>query len=147
MKKRAIILILILVVALLAIYFTFFYTKKCGDRGCFNLALQKCSRVSYLNDAEDTVWLYKIKGKEKGGCEVYVKLVKLKTGATDIVELEGKDMNCYPPLGIMRDPQDDLGKCSGKLKEEMQTLIINRLHAYIVENLGQISEELKEPLA
>ncbi len=142
MKKRIILLIMIVIVIAVAVYFTFFYTRKCPDRACFNLALGKCSRVSFLNDVEDATWFYKIKGKSGGSCEINVKLLKLKEGTTDLIGLEGKDMICFLPLGYTGDPQDNLDICQGLLKEEMQTVIITRLHNYIVDNLGEIAEGL-----
>jgi len=60
--------------------------------------------------------------------------------------MEGKEMVCYLPLGTITSPQGNLANCHGLLKEEMQSLIINRLHNYIVNNLGQISEELTKAI-
>ena len=145
-QKRGILLIVIVIVALLAVYFTFFYARKCSDKSCFNSALSKCKRVSFLNDIEGSTWLYTIKGLSKGECEVNVKLVKFKEGNTDLIKLEGKEMNCYLPKGMIANPQESLGRCHGLLKEEMQDVIITRLHNYIVDNLGQIGEELEKPL-
>jgi len=139
-------LILIILVAVIAVYFTFFYPRKCGDATCFNSALLKCKRAKYIDDLTDAVWSYRIKGKSGDKCQVDVKLLQLKRGASEMVILEGKEMTCYLPLGVITSPQEDLKKCHGLLKEEMQSLIINRLHNYIVENLGEISEELKKPL-
>jgi len=60
--------------------------------------------------------------------------------------LEGKDMLCYLPLGSISAPQENLARCHGSLKEEMQAIIIKRLHNYIVDNLGEIGEELERAL-
>jgi len=146
MKKKVVLLVLIIVVAIIAIYFSFFYVRKCSDKGCFNSALLKCSRVRYLNDVEDATWFYKIKGKKGNECEVYVELKKLKSGTTDLIKLEGKNMICYLPFGYNREPQDNLAKCHGLLKEEMQSIIINKLHNYVINNLGEISEGLRKVL-
>jgi len=137
---------LIIIMAGMAVYFTFFYTKKCGDVSCFNTALLKCKKASYMDDAEDATWFYKIKGKSKGECKIRVEILQVKEGTTDMASLEGKDMYCYLPLGIISNPQENLERCHGLLKEEMQKLIINRLHNYIMSNLGEISEELEKPL-
>lgn len=145
-RGKIVIIILILIVLAAAVYFTFFYTKKCPDMACFKTSLAKCERVSFLNDAKDASWFYKIIGKSGGDCKVRVELLKLKEGHVDIASLEGKQMDCYLLLGAVTGPQEDLTRCSGLLKEEMQNIIINRLHAYIVDNLGQISEELKKAI-
>ena len=143
-KKRVstILVVIIMIVAIVAFYFTFLYSKKCSDISCFNAALSECRKVSYLNDAKDAAWFYKIKGKRGEQCEIKVKLLKLKEGSTDLLVLEGKEMNCFLPLGSIVSPQENLARCTGPLKEEMQGVIIKRLHNYIVDNLGEISEEL-----
>ncbi len=147
MEKKVIILIAaIVVIAIGAIFFTFFYTKKCSDVSCFNSALLECFRASYIDDARDLVWLYEIKGKYQDKCRVKVKLLEVKEGLSEASFLEGKEMMCSLPLGTVAAPQENLKNCHGLLKEGMQELIINRLHSYIVDNLGQISEELNKPL-
>ena len=142
-----VLLILIGIVLAAAIFFTFFYAKKCPDSGCFDVALVKCSKASYINNnAEDAVWYYKITGKSEDSCEVYVKLLQLKKGTTEMEGLQGKSMKCNVPPNVLVSPQNNLGRCHGLLKEEMQTIIINRLHNYVITNLGKISEELTKPL-
>ncbi len=143
-KVRAILIVIILIVTVAAIYFTFFYSKKCEDMACFNSALSKCRRVKFLNDAEDAAWLYKIKGKRGEECKVQVELLKLKEGSTDLLILEGKNMECFLPFSSVVSPQENLARCKGELKEGMQEIIIKRLHNYIIDNLGEISEELEK---
>jgi hypothetical protein len=145
MKKKVVFISIIILVAL-ALCFIFFYTKSCKDKSCFNASLSECKRASYINDAQDASWLYKIKGKWGGECKVYVKLLQLKQGPADLASLEGKKMDCYLPLGSTAAPQENLAKCSGLLKEEMQGLLIKRLHNYITENLGEIGGELEKPI-
>ncbi len=149
MKKRvifAIFALIILIVAGAAVYFTFFFSRKCMDIGCFNANLEKCNKANFLDDIKDAVWNYDIKGENNGQCEVGVKLINMKGGNLDLLPLEGKEMTCYLPLGFVSSPQEDLLKCHGMLKEEMQGVIITRLHNYVLSNIGKISEELKKPL-
>tara|TARA_Y100000310_G_scaffold303691_1_gene342235 strand:- start:673 stop:1110 length:438 start_codon:yes stop_codon:yes gene_type:complete len=143
MKKRVIFVGIIIIVLIVALYFTFFYTRKCFDEQCFNSALSGCKRFSYVNDQQDSTWFYKIKWKSGNSCKVNVKLLKIKEGTTDLIKLDGKDMTCDLPFGKVVVPQDDLKICHGLLKEEMQDIIITRLHNYVVDNLGEISEELE----
>jgi len=145
-KKGLILIIIIIIVAIVAAYFTFFYTKKCEDINCFNSALSECEKTSIINDEEDATWFYEIKGKESGECKVYVELLRLKEGTIDIIKLEGKGMDCYLPLGEVSAPQSNLAKCHGLLREEMQEVVIKKLHVYITDNLGQIGEELNKAL-
>jgi hypothetical protein len=60
----------------------------------------------------------------------------------DRTELEGQSMNCLVPLGSSAAPEADISNCHGILKEELQEMIINKLHAYVVDNLGEIGDEL-----
>jgi len=148
MVKKVVIILsaVIVVVVILALYFTFSYTKSCKDASCFNSALTKCSKASYINEAEDASWFYSIKGKHSGECEIEVELLQLKQGTNVIAGLEGESMLCYTPIGVITSPQANLDKCHGLLKEDMQSLVINKLHNYIVENLGQISGELTKAI-
>ena len=61
-----------------------------------------------------------------------------------MTSLEGEEMTCYTQLGSISSPQGNLANCHCLLKEDMQSLIINKLHNYIVVNLGTINEELEK---
>ena len=143
-KKRVVIITLIVVVGILAVYFSFFYSKSCGDMSCFNSGLSTCRRVTFFHDLQDGSWIYKVKGKSGEQCKVNVELVKLKQGGVELLSLEGKEMACHLPFGVVASPQENLENCHGELKEEMQDVIITRLHNYIVDNLGEISAELEK---
>lgn len=140
---RVILIILMLIVAIAAIYFTFFFAYKCDDIACFRSHQEKCSRTKFTNNLEDAAWFYHIKGKENGECKILVEVLQVKEGTPEKARLNGKSMECYLSLGSIASPEADLAKCHGELKEELQTLIINKLHAYVVENVGEIGEELK----
>jgi hypothetical protein len=75
-------------------------------------------------------------------CEVRVLAKEIKRGLKKTDVLEGKEMTCYLPLGIVTAPEGNPNICVGRLKEEMQWLIIQKLHEYIVQNLGEISGEV-----
>jgi len=145
-RGKPVILGIIILIAIISVYLTFFYARKCSDGICFNAALSKCKKAKYIDDAIDAVWAYEIKGKASGECKVEVELVQLKQGATEMEALQKKSMVCYMPLGTISSPQENLARCHGLLKEEMQSLIITRLHNYIVDNLGEIAQELTKPL-
>jgi len=145
MKKAGlIILILIALVLIIALYFTFFFSYKCSDASCFISHQEKCTKTKFVNNAEDVKWLYYIKGKEDGKCEIEVSVLEVKQGAIDKKILEEKSMTCLLPLGSIASPEADLLKCHGVLKEEMQNLIIQKLHSYIIESVGEITEELRK---
>jgi len=147
-KKRVlmILLVLFIIVLIAANYFTFFYSPKCKDFPCFESRLKACKRTSYLNDARDIAWLYTIKGKSGNDCVVKVKALQAKEGVADVERLEGKEMTCNLPLGLIAMPESDPNLCTGRLKEEMQSMIIEKLHQYILEQIGEISAELLKPI-
>ena len=58
-----------------------------------------------------------------------------------MANLEGKDMDCFLKLGLVISPEKSLKDCHGLLKEDIQEMIIQRMHSQIVENLGKINEE------
>lgn len=138
--------VIIFLIVLLVMFYLLLYTEKCLDSDCFNKNLVKCRRASWINDAKEATWLYTIKGKSEGSCEVEVKLNIIKEGKSDIAEAEGKTMACHIPLNTMTTPGKDLEQCTGQLKEDLQELIIKRMHSYILENLGEISEELTKTM-
>jgi hypothetical protein len=53
-------------------------------------------------------------------------------------------MDCSLPLSFIGNPSSDLSKCSGKLKEGIQDVIIKKMYAYIYENIGKINEEITQ---
>ena len=143
-KTAVVVIILVLLIASVSavVYLSIFYKPKCEDKTCFNNALVNCQRVSYLSEEEDATWLYIIEGKSEGSCITNVKLIHLKQGSVGMEILVGKNMDCYTTIGVLTKPQENLEDCHGLLKEEIQSILIKKMHAYITENLGQIAEEL-----
>lgn len=141
------VLILFVIVALILasvvlIYYLFFDYDVCSDESCFNTALNGCDSVSWMRYDEDADWLYRIVGSNGGRCEVEVRLMKIKKGKVDLEWLEGKGMICR--VGSEGGyPESDISKCTGKLKEDLQDVIINRMHDYILQNLGEIDAEFE----
>lgn len=132
--------IILLVIA--GIYFLFFFHYSCDDLSCFYGHQEKCVKTKLINNQEDTTWLYTIKGQEDNQCKINVEVLAIKIGTIDKKRLEGKNMDCYSPIGSMGVPGSDISKCHGELKEEMQNLIIQKLHQYIVGSTQDIGEEL-----
>ena len=135
--------VLILVVLLAAIYFTFFFSYKCDSKECFLLKQESCKRATYLNIADGTTWFYQIKGKDSGRCEILTRILNVNEGSFDQEALEGKDMTCLMKIGDTSPPEAEIGNCHGLLKEGLQEIIIKRLHQYVLDNLGEIGEDLE----
>jgi hypothetical protein len=119
----------------------FTYSKSCKDEECFSKALLNCEKTSYVKDSDETVMLYRILGETNGKCEVNVKLLQIKRGSADLAVLENKDMTCLLPLGVYMSPEQNIKECHGILKEAIQELMIARMHAQLIENIGEIGEE------
>jgi hypothetical protein len=133
----------ILVILLFALLAVFLYTKSCENRSCFNSYLSKCDKARYISNEPDSVWSYKIEGISNDKCIVTSELISVKEGSSDLQGLEGNDMTCELTTGEITDPKSDLKKCHGALKEKIQEIMIQKMHAYILENIGKISEEFQ----
>jgi hypothetical protein len=145
-KVAKILAILASVSFLISIFFTHFYYYKCEDLSCFKSHQANCDKTKFLKDTPEAIWEYKIEEKTGGRCLIGVTMVELKKGGVERLSLKGKSMDCYMLLGDMSSPEDDLSRCTGQLKENLQEIIIQKLHAYVVENLGQISKELQQQI-
>ncbi|MCX6748170.1 MAG: hypothetical protein NT076_01050, partial [Candidatus Pacearchaeota archaeon] len=127
MKKKVLFAVIILIIGLIAVYFSFFYTKTCSDVTCFNTAITKCTKAYFLEDSKEAVWHYAIKGKSAETCVIAVKLIQIKEGNQDLAGMEDSSMTCSITLGTISRPQENLENCHGMLKENMQNLMIKRL--------------------
>jgi hypothetical protein len=146
LKRRVEISLAILILTLLIFsgYLLFVYAKPCKDHECFVNAIVECKRVSLIREDSQSSWLYTIKGPEKDSCKVEVTLLKIKHGIIDGEILQGQNMLCLVPKGSTQYPEKDISKCNGPLKQELQDIIIKRMHDYILENVGEIKEEFAE---
>jgi len=140
MKKRGIKIVLatlFVVVLLVLVYLNIFYFRDCGSEECFNVQLRECKRGIYVKPG-DVVFEYKIFGLSREMCEVSVKVLEIGVSEEEKGKLVGKSMDCLFEKGIVVKPESELQDCHGLLKEELQEIIIDRLHKQIVENLAEI---------
>ena len=145
MKREKLILIIaiaaISICLIIVAYFLLTYSKPCTTQECFNQNIANCKRNIYIKETADTITQYKINGKSGNFCETAVTLLQFKKGTLELAPLEGQKMTCLTPLGTVVQPEENLKDCHGILKEEIQNIIIKRMHSQIVQNIGQISEE------
>jgi hypothetical protein len=150
MKKRLIVLGVLLVLILIGLvisgYYLYSNVNTCSSQECFYNSLSDCRKTSYISDTPETTIQYSILGISRGKCDVNVKMLQVKKGTVELSALEDKEMVCSLPLDLVVDPEKDLKNCHGILKEEIQNIIIQRMHAQIVENIGKISEEATKVL-
>lgn len=131
---------------LVSVYLIFSYGSTCQDETCFSEALVKCKRTIYLKDSPETITQYRILGKKGKACEINVKMMQIKQGSIELISLEGKEMVCQIPLNTYTQPEENIKMCHGLLKESIQEIMIQRMHSELVENIGQISEEITKVL-
>ena len=141
-KKGLTWVIVILIIILSALWFFYFKIEACDTMSCFQDNMKICSRANYINEVDEASWGYRVSGPTNNGCKIEVKLLQAKEGNFDINELEGESMFCYYPIGTAIQPEKDLSKCHGILKEDLQQIIIDRLHKYLLENLGEVDSGL-----
>jgi len=144
-KKRGIWKILLTLLIIAAIFYvTWFFLgrqEECSDRSCFESKLELCKRVRFVGGSE-MIYEYLIQGKTGDFCEVKVRLLKGELNNQNSIALEGKEMICEIPLGVIMNPESDISQCHGLLKEGLQDLIIQKLHTYLVQNVGKINQEI-----
>ncbi len=142
-KVRVLIALVILILFLIgySIWFLFFYIEPCEDGGCFYKAMIESKKVSWIKEDDKATWIYTIIGSRRDTNMVEVRLLELKEGAEDIERLKGKKMVCEVVKGDARSPEADTSQCSGPLKEELQEILIQRMHNYLLQNVGKIEQE------
>ena len=136
------IIILVIIVLFVAVLALIFRSENCVNYECFQRNMVKCERATYINEEPVAAWHYEVKGEKDGECQTEVTLLLAKQGELGLDELEGLSMTCSYPLGVSAYPDKDLSVCHGRLKEDLQGIIIEKLHKYVLENLGEISEKL-----
>ena len=145
-QKRVGLALIILIIALVAFssYFLFFHVRQCEDAECFVDAMIHCKRVSWIREDIQASWLYIITGNAKGDvCDVEVQLLEIKQGAIDNEKIQGKKMTCTFLKSEIRLPEKDLFNCEGELKEKLQEIIIQKMHNYLLNNLGEVGGEFE----
>lgn len=142
-QKRFVLFVAIIVVFAAAVHLTF-RPSDCGNFDCFQEKMTTCSRTSFVNNLIEASWKYEIlgPGSESNTCDIKVSLLSSKEGKIDLRDLEGQSMTCTYEYGVVSYPERNLDRCSGELKEGLQTSIIKRLHSYILDNVGEIDDAL-----
>lgn len=146
LQKRVGISLIILITGLIAFsgYFLFFYATPVANSQEFANAMTSCKSASWMRNDSQANWLYTITGREgKEACKIEVELLKIQEGTIDLEGLEGKKMICISQKGETQFPEKDIFSCTGELKEELQNIIIQRMHNYLLQNVGQIKSEFE----
>ena len=136
-----------IIIILLFFVWTFGVNKYqgCTTWECFNEHLAACKEAKFAG-GKDVIFGYIIEGQEGDECIVHVEFLQGEITDRTARNLIGEKMTCRLPNGIILLPESNLERCSGPLKEKLQEQIIEQLHNFIVQNLGQINKELLDPL-
>ena len=145
-KWQIILGVLVIVAVAIALYVTLAKPINCTTYACFQENMASCTKATYINEEPEASWRYTIIGKESGECKIDVVLLQAKQGDLELDLLRGYAMECRYPIGVTMYPDSDLGACSGRLKEELQSIVIKKLYTYILDNLGQLDESLKNAI-
>jgi len=137
--RYLIIFAIVLAIAVLALYNLFFKSVQCLNFECFDKSMRACESANYVNNDQEASWRYDIIGPSGNDCVIVVKLLSARVGELKLERLEGFDMECFYPLGDSAYPEKDMRLCHGRLKEEFQGIVIERLHKVVIENLEDIS--------
>lgn len=144
-NKKIIVGIVFIVLLILLSYlcFSMFFGKeKCPTEYCFKESMKDCKKAFFSNLQEQTLWTYEVKGAQAGTCKIIVKVEEVQKETASTKSLEGKEMECYIPKGVIAMPEEKIEYCHGLLKEAIQDQIIERMHLYIVQKIGQIEKTI-----
>ena len=143
-NRVVVFIVIALVFAAVGVKVSFFYTSVCDSFECFQENMKLCNKAIYLNDDVEATWRYEILGvNDDGECDVETTLLQPKQGELGIDELAGLSMTCSFPKGVVTYPEKFLDRCHGRLKEEFQNIVIEKLHTYLIEQIGEIDESLE----
>lgn len=134
--------VVVIILIVFAVKFDLFAVRTCENIECFQEMIQDCEPSEYINDGVEATWKYKILGEGGDGCLIAVTLLQPKSGDFEVEALRGMKMECVYPRGYVEQPGGNLDACHGELKEELQGIVIRKLHEYILENLGEIGQEV-----
>ncbi len=139
-RKRWFLFSVVITLLIFLFLYLSFLPVKCRNYECFRINMAQCNPATYINEEVEASWKYEIIGPKEDTCTVKVTLLQAKEGDLDLVKLEGESMLCSSPRGFTGYAEEDLSRCTGELKEHLQERVIQKLHQYIVDNIGEIRE-------
>lgn len=147
-RKRIVLMVVIAIIVIAAGIYLVMNSGKvnCNGYECFQENMRRCTKATYVNEGQKATWGYEVLGTQSGECLINVKMLQAKEDSFSLKSLSGLEMECSYPKGVGVYPEKDLTKCHGRLKEELQTIIIEKLHTHIIDNLGKIDKSLNSAL-
>jgi hypothetical protein len=132
-KKVFYVFLLIFLLLLFIFYVNFVYSKDCDNLTCFGEMIFYCNRANFVSSGALPL-KSEIFGSSLEGCKVRVRALENNIGV-----LEGSEMICHLPMGVRLLPQSQIEFCEGRLREDIQDLIISELYKTIGQNVGELS--------
>jgi len=146
-KIKIISIILILVFVIILGYVFLIKANPCENEKCFFDSLKDCKKIYFIKEDPEYSWHYIIsKETSKDSCEIKVKLLHVKEESIDSKILQNKEMICIIPKTETDFPEKDISRCNGKLKEDLQDLIIEKMYKYLLTNVQEINISFFESL-
>lgn len=143
--KKEVFAVVLVVCAIVVLSFALYATLKpvtCKDFACFEKHMGACTRASFVNEEPQASWKYDITQRTAEGCQIEVTLAQAKEGELRLRDFEGHSMTCVYPFGVIAYPDKEMIRCHGRLKEDLQELIIERIHSYLINNLADVKNIL-----
>jgi transketolase len=140
-KRDWIVILLIIFLLAISIILGFFFKQECKSKDCFIQNMVDCKKSYFNYEQQNMTWGYDIRGSSNSDCIIDATVSEVRLNVEVAQKIEGKKMRCTIPKNIAGSfmPEAKLQYCHGILKEELQDLIIEKMHLYIMQNIGQIS--------
>lgn len=141
----SVIMTIIVLVAgsVLSYHYVDFPWNKCGDVECYYEKLANCERSYLVYNDGNYFYRYDIWGVNgEDSCDVEVKLLRIVNANADGEKLEGLKMVCVVDKNDRVLPDTEMKMCSGPLREELQEIIIDRLHNQILNHIDEIANKV-----
>ena len=134
-------------------YYAGYFRTNCAQAAkCFNELLKKCRAAEFIGIKQNNVYQYVSYPSLSSTCNLKVTLKRVVVGAPqEFKDLEGKSMQCKVPRDTLEtielEKMNDLMKhCSGKLKEKLYEIIIQRMYSLVITQMDDIVVEAQKAL-
>ena len=146
-RKKEVLAISFIVIAILASIIILNYERKCGyDQDCINEAARKCYKAEAFREENSNTLKYQIIGKSGDNCKIKVTITEVNPLADYETKqlFQGKHMVCEIPKDQpITESKEIIDYCSGPLKESIYELIIKKMYNYIAQNIGEIISNMQ----
>lgn len=139
--KKEVVAVLAIIIGIVALFQTY-APLQCTNFDCFQIRMKDCKPATFINEEAEASWSYRIRGIYSNECRIDVGLLSAKEGELGLRAYEGNSMACFYKPGVIAYPEKNLAVCHGELKEDLQSVLLERMYKYVVTNLGDIRQEV-----